>query len=120
MMIIRVITLQIIYLRYDKTDGKKRKQFESCLVRQKDTNLELPDDECFRKEGLGKVSECDLKIVGTSGGAVVYPESTTGKRKIGIEPQVCWHYADVVGVRKKNFEDMLLDHPEWTATSAGV
>lgn len=66
------------------------------------------------------MSNCDWKIVGTSGGAVVYPESTTGRPQIGVEPQVCWHYADIVGVRKKKFKDTLLDHPEWTASSAGV
>ena len=46
--------------------------------------------------------------------------SHIGRVQIGVEPQVCWHYADIVGVRKKKFKDTLLDHPEWTASSAGV
>ena len=35
---------------YSKTDAKKRAQFQSCLRRRKDTNLELPDPECFQNE----------------------------------------------------------------------
>jgi len=97
-----------------------REKFESCLKVREGTNIEILDQACFTENGLGEVKECDFMIVGTSGGAVVYPESTTGLPKVGNNPQVCWHYADIIGKKIKNFEDMVREHPEWTATHDGT
>jgi len=104
----------------DAAEKALREKFESCLKVPDGTNIEIPDQTCFTEKDLGEVKECDYMLVGTSGGAVVYPESTTGLPKVGNEPQVCWHYADITGKKVKSFEDMVREHPEWTLTNDGT
>jgi len=53
------------------------------------TNLEIPDAACFELNDLGDVTKCDWMFVGTSGGAVVYPSSTTGLPKVCVRERVC-------------------------------
>lgn len=79
------------------------------------TGIYTVDDACLEKYGL-EASSCGYKVVGVTGGAVIYPESTT---KLPMNPgnpptpQTCWMYANILGTKTRTMAQMLQDHPEW-------
>ncbi|EKX31702.1 hypothetical protein GUITHDRAFT_122114 [Guillardia theta CCMP2712] len=69
-------------------------------------------DSC-NKENNFDLTKCDYKLVGATGGVVVYPQSTTGLPYVDGQPEMCWHYANIEGSRTRDFNAMMKDHPDW-------
>mmetsp|Transcript_59769 Transcript_59769/g.159034 ORF Transcript_59769/g.159034 Transcript_59769/m.159034 type:complete len:328 (-) Transcript_59769:24-1007(-) len=76
------------------------------------------DAQCMSDRGFS-TGDCGLSMIGTTGGAVIFPESTTGRPQVpatgGVpaQPQTCWMYADIEGSKTRSRDQMLQDHPEW-------
>mmetsp|Transcript_50088 Transcript_50088/g.100547 ORF Transcript_50088/g.100547 Transcript_50088/m.100547 type:complete len:380 (-) Transcript_50088:8-1147(-) len=85
-----------------------------CEVTPPGTNLLMADEQCFEEGGFS-LDGCQYKLVGVTGGPVVYPLRTTGVPYVGDpqEPQVCFQYATIEGKMVKPHDQMIKNHPEW-------
>jgi len=89
-----------------------QKLMDSCNKVVQGTNLRMPDPICMDQNNFD-LTKCDIKLVGVTGGVVVYPQSTTGLPYVDGQPEMCWHYANIEGHRTRDFNAMMKDHPDW-------
>jgi hypothetical protein len=70
--------------------------------------------KCLVEKGYNPASVCKHKIVGVSGGAIVFPFNTTKvKPLVDGQPPLCFQYATITGTLVRSFEAMMVSHPEW-------
>eukprot|EP00292_Cryptomonas_paramecium_P016497 CAMPEP_0113672210 /NCGR_PEP_ID=MMETSP0038_2-20120614/6133_1 /TAXON_ID=2898 /ORGANISM="Cryptomonas paramecium" /LENGTH=212 /DNA_ID=CAMNT_0000588447 /DNA_START=329 /DNA_END=967 /DNA_ORIENTATION=- /assembly_acc=CAM_ASM_000170 len=87
---------------------------KACVTTLPSDSTSTMDLACMAKGGFS-TGGCNYKIRGVTGGAIIFPYNSTGVAPLADsnEPRMCFQYANVYGSLVRDFNLMLVSHPEW-------